>query len=1668
MIEQNVGHLVAQSSLDQIDVSNDKKQTLKIVGFTEFEVSHAIQELEQVFEGLDRSIKIRVGGADDSGPIDSAYRLTAEETLTRARLATEDVVFLFEVARQSDASSSSHTARIDDTALVQQADSSARRRNLTRLLRITMRNAGLPDDLNIDVIQDGLIEISDVLSNQAASSKSLRIWAQFIQDLAQDLRSLPSPAQQRDILGNRLPALYLFRDPDLFDQHNRLETGRLKFNSYISQVRSASGNLLDTDREFTKIESFDPPPEILTRLNLSSFEVKQLMRDFILNKNEALYSQLELGLWIAYDKRTLSRSSPAPLGDVVRAEIDEYDGSRVAEFDDLDVQDGLNQGIRQAAVTFISAESESEDTPSLLDLLTPPTRRRVQRLAQPRDIPISDPLLELLTLVHDVGVETALEIRLSFDGADEEAQMSRWLFAFIYGRTLIRLMQETSDSTLVLQCSSALTDPRPEDLQDWLTSDDPDEEWWFPLKLEVQRGDESLVWSWDPRKRPELAALAASIMRLDSGAPISEMSLARLKDKFFDQDAWLPTVTEDETLSSELSELLELRHLHASRWQLGIEYVELSDYVLAWGRTIRSLRTRLVPDGTPISQLSLVTTMDTCEFDNGQIALQPTHPIYLRWFASHLARMSSEITQAMTHGLRLNSVNDEFYFLQLKEIQPSGTPPFLTNRDRAKCLSDSSEEPFPIYTPRGSADEGSALGLSPDLAASRVMLEQLGLYLESYPHKIDGLSVALFLHEGSATLVRELLHVMNEETDNRIRLKLFIFCPVADHTAMRREIDTFLQDSTDDTTHFLPRLQVIFRTWNLTDSPDFDDLVQSVDVALAPGIFTVSNIQLQERTEPDVTSPSMSYDPWIDPCFCSDDATNQINVSKRLLPLAGDEILESWSTLIVRSHLSHLIQRGAPENLDYVSLTIEFDRQQVLFRSLHEIAHWVVTVDRFIGREQVDAMHAGPDVIVLRPQIGINEAFTLMVSSTSGREFVVTRLAKRLTSVLPDKSQEALLQIATSVYSAATSVAPGSLLRALGLGNTANELVGLVVSRYLVESVLPISDQDRSFSVWLSLDDLQDWFGGASSSRADLARFTFVITATTGVVTLQVLVLESKFRKTYDGEDEARRQLDNSVKLLSEALDPEEPYADGFFWRRELVNAIEKTPTPINLDDVLPTAQLTGGADLSDRLRILSCLKTDNYQLGGVSGLFVGTGYDDLDTASEVRALANHQSIRVNQELYREILEAIHSKEDPRSFTARDLVVSLPSHSEGPCPKDNEVHGQGDENTKTNQDAGSHGQATADESAAVPASSQSAGGFQYGDQTHRGVGEQALRLKYVRLLAAIEEMNVQVEEVDDNPYSEGPGFFIFRVRAKVGTSAASVMRTAGQVGMRMELPQGEQVRTYDSLGHICFEVPKMTSERYWVSAESLWDRSPLEVEQLTVPLGEDISGDLVSVNFSSDNTPHLLIAGMTGSGKSVALETILYGLTRYSENQVKLGLIDPKGTELTPFEDMPHLERPIGMFAEDAIPLLETGVQEMERRYALFREHRVRGIREFNRCQAGYTLPWFVIVLDEYADLTSDPADKTAIESLFRRLAAKARASGIHLIAATQRPDANVISAVIRSNFPAQLALRTRDRTDSQIIIQESGAETLAGLGDALLRSNSGVTRLQIAQVASR
>jgi len=193
------------------------------------------------------------------------------------------------------------------------------------------------------------------------------------------------------------------------------------------------------------------------------------------------------------------------------------------------------------------------------------------------------------------------------------------------------------------------------------------------------------------------------------------------------------------------------------------------------------------------------------------------------------------------------------------------------------------------------------------------------------------------------------------------------------------------------------------------------------------------------------------------------------------------------------------------------------------------------------------------------------------------------------------------------------------------------------------------------------------------------------------------------------------------------------------------------------------------------------------------------------------------------------------------------------------------------------------------------------------------------------------------------------------------------------------------------------------------------------------------------------------------------------GLVRhYSPSELQLLLIDPKGTELTDFSRFPHLDnREIGWTDSDAVELLTIAVDEMERRYALFKQARTRSLPDYNNTVSSTEerIPWWLIVLDEYADLTSDPQRKKDIEHQLKRLAQKARAAGIHVVIATQKPSAEVISTNLRSNLPAQLALRVKSSTESRVIMDETGAESLNGKGDAFFKAEGKTKRIQCARI---
>jgi S-DNA-T family DNA segregation ATPase FtsK/SpoIIIE len=208
--------------------------------------------------------------------------------------------------------------------------------------------------------------------------------------------------------------------------------------------------------------------------------------------------------------------------------------------------------------------------------------------------------------------------------------------------------------------------------------------------------------------------------------------------------------------------------------------------------------------------------------------------------------------------------------------------------------------------------------------------------------------------------------------------------------------------------------------------------------------------------------------------------------------------------------------------------------------------------------------------------------------------------------------------------------------------------------------------------------------------------------------------------------------------------------------------------------------------------------------------------------------------------------------------------------------------------------------------------------------------------------------------------------------------------------------------------------------------------------------------------------PHLLVAGSTGSGKSVSLNTMICSiLFKATPLNVRFMMIDLKMLELSPYEGIPHLLLPVMTNAKNAKTALRWLIDEMERRYQLMSEKSVRNIDKYNQKVAkeeGETIPYIVVVIDELADLMM--VSSKDVEEYIARLAQMARASGIHLILATQRPSVDVLTGIIKANFPARMSFKVTSKVDSRTILDANGAESLLGAGDMLFLS-PGVGRLQ-------
>ncbi|WP_406815127.1 FtsK/SpoIIIE domain-containing protein [Mycobacterium sp. M23085] len=1511
---------------------------------------------------------------------------------------------------------------------------------------------------------------------------SVRMFADFALAVAGSLR-----AEGREVfddsaltatVGRSLPSLGLLPD-EAWDSDSR-SSRRLLTNYRLADLMDPNGVDQDPEELLARIRATQFTDESGGALDRATVESWQnACAAFVENRSEEARRQLPL--WVYQQIFSKAVVTGVPLGDRVREELTRDHASRLYEFDELDLQESLNLREQEAARRLVEAPPPDEAAP-LVDLLTVQTQKLLRKLAYPRDRFFANPFTQIVEVLRSFTPDelegAELEIRCGRMPDKSASHPSIGLFRFLYAQSLNELIQASSldPSGVQLFVDPILLEfheaPRVGSGAGQENDADADEavevpvEWdGVPIEIVLRSGDdhgggvleEVTNLRWHPTNITWLAfgwimvgaddaPAALPLLDLPSGdfellAQEAAARLAPIADLLGTQPSDISVSADDDTIS----EIVKLRQAFLrSVSDDGLSATSIDQYVEAWTAKLAEARVRFVPNGVLDPRLQAVLSFDVVHSIGQSRALMLlSHPLRLRWLGAYLRETTIICQRALDRALKLNSINENFYLDAVESLSPHGQPPLLANCARTLLVPVAEHG----YTESYAAikQEGQVTGLwkaELDSSALAEVAHQIVNYLRAHPHKSDGISLVFVLPAGG-TVPQALVGLLRRNEWKNLPVSCHVFAPRDSWDALVAAFQRLeTQSRIAGGERHSPPLQLELAEWTgeVQAAQQLSEL--EFDIAVIPNFFG-DKVDVNEYADAPQERAGSFHTLHDDPTYVDQEAAAG-SVSIVLRTESADSVLDDWSTANVRLLRSEAISPQSPDAIDYVKLRIRFEEAGPFFAALHDCSHWVITLDRYVGRDQIESLPQRPDVLTVREGVGQSGLSTLVVSSNAGKAFVVRRLGRKLERIsraIPRLDWHAL---AMHIYDEIRTVAPGLILRSMGVSRITEEVLGLMVAKRIAERHRPIASDS---TVWISLDEHSDWFGGDNAVRADLCRVE--VYREEGRLQVGILAVEGKLRQAYDAHGEEQAAI--TARLVGEALEPNGDgsavAADALFWRRAVLSALRgaagRTPGSDSsvIDEVTREDIRTGEFDIAycealysiciyERQAPLSRQLADGvfvYRSSSLEILDLIEGADTLTSLDQTDVLAD-------------IRDEHHQGHDWEPGTAIDLT---------PAEADKSI--EPDEQTSP----------TPSTSADVGAS-----------ERHGGMTRLQLVEMYQLILDTLSEFGVSVGSPEDGEplFIEGPAFVQFRVKPDRGVAPKRISDCDSSLRLALALEEGKQLRISIGGGTVNIDVPKADNDRYFVSAEELWQRWPgVPAEGLAVPIGVNQRDEIIEINFSSANSPHMLIGGATGSGKSEALNTILYGLTRfYSPDELKLVLIDPKQTELLAFEQSPHLLGQIGFFDDDAVASLEQAVGEMQRRYELFRSRKVRSLPEYNRAvMANEQLPWQLVVLDEYADLVSEPEARRAIEAAVKRLSQKARACGIHLIIATQKPSAENISTTVRSNLPAQLALRCRGATESRIVMDEPGAETLNGKGDAFLKVADRLERVQCAMVTN-
>ncbi|MGC2856857.1 FtsK/SpoIIIE domain-containing protein [Novispirillum sp. DQ9] len=1465
-----------------------------------------------------------------------------------------------------------------------------------------------------------------------------------------------SPEETDQLVGRHLTQLDLFPDESwrVAGSESRVAR-RLQLNAMHADLQSSPTSDADPDALADKASAF-----IFRETDGNELPADQQVRfrglcvAYCTDQTRELRAAIPYGI---FEQLFRPDAKGLPLGERVRTDISAAAPDRLKEFDDLNLRDGLDRRIAEDAQRLLDAEPAEETLAALRDLLQPLTRRMVEKAANPVPERFFDPLIKIAEVARTFrdrhGDIAGLELHL-VPGRTPAGCATSGLFAFLFGQTLNSVVTASQlGDGLVLKVPDELLRPGAPPALRADDADDPDDEAgeviWPPLSISFRlfERDNQSETDFEPNLEwfPDDEAVSMlALFWLLSAAPDQpnvDCLLQAPADGFelWQRHAVARLVALDSLACSALKDTirrdplvaraLDLRnHFRSHAGKCGLSAELCRDVYDKWTILMNEAKLLLTPDGYRDERLGALLGADTVARTGGSILMLASHPLRLRWIGHYLSRSEELAIKALAGELPLNPQNPRRYLNWISQLTPHQQPAMICDRDASFIYASREIGWAEEYTPRRDG-VGGAL----DSASVNEIGRQIICYLEAHPFKLDGLSI-LIIGPNSPALPTGLVSFIRRGEWRDTRIDLHVLAPRRqweEITSAFSELSSGNRLSQHG--RLFPPQQL--RLYDIAEGLEASLGDIKADLAVLPHLLQ-DNVREQQNTEP-CTDGSGSFNPLLDRPIHIYGGIQGGSISVAMRPRAPDTGLEAWSTMTVRHHRTRAVSQQQPENTDFIELRHDFEAAAKLFIAAHQKCHWVITLERHITRQQIEMLEPRPDILSVRDGVGSGGLYTVIVSSNSGRGFVIERLIRKLRKLVPEhhllELPDAAAELAARIYDETRRVAPRLLLQALGISRVTEEVLGLTIARTVAERLHEAAPRN-GLTAWLSLDEHAEWFGGA---RADLCRVVLEETDS-GDLEVDLLVLEGKLRQSYDPH--GVEQVASTLGLLRHALvaPPDAaPPMDAVLWREELLKAIENTSPEARI--------LTGTArhDPNGRRRIPEALRSafreGRYRVRAINGLYSICLYD----SEGVQTCSEEKDVTIVRTFRGQILDLIDRRPDRSPAIPGPVPDPSPLSDASPAPASRSPE------PSVEQRIAFVSNSASGEREKMPADS--------------------LERRYQTIIDTFNEFDIrlQVPAERKDRFVEGPATILFRLRPAPGTEPRRLSEKADALKLALHLEEKQNIRFSIDSGYVLLDVPKRDDERYYVNATHLWSCWQRPEDGLSAPLGEDRFGNPVALDFSSPNSPHLLVGGTTGSGKSEALNSLLHGLIHfYDPQELRLHLIDPKGTELQHLAEDPHVEGEIGWDDQDAVGMLHRCVEEMQSRYQIFRLAGTRSITEYNRVRSGGNrMPWWVVVLDEYADLTSDADAKRDIEAALKRLAQKARAAGIHVIIATQKPSADVISTNLRSNLPAQLALRVKSGTESRVIMDDSGAEMLNGRGDAFLKTAAGLTRIQCAKV---